>query len=77
MIRTRILLLLPTRWPSLKKYLPHISVVLPSTPVLSDGVIAQPIEIRIDSWNLLQTGRFGSNAHDATIDEQESVYERN
>jgi hypothetical protein len=45
MVRTRILLLLATRRPSLKKSLPHISVVLPSTLVLPDGLFAQPIEM--------------------------------
>jgi hypothetical protein len=38
MVRTRILLLLATRRPSLKKSLPHTSVVLPSTLVLPDAI---------------------------------------
>ena len=47
----RISLLLLTRRTSLKESLSHLSVALPGTQVLPDGPFAQPIEMRVHSWN--------------------------
>ena len=47
----RVSLLLLSRRTRFKESLSHLSVALPAGVVLPDGFFAQPIEMRVHSWN--------------------------